>query len=72
MPEILQAVFEYRGLHVPPWGYWMPRKRVSEEDIDFWVARRGWKRARSKDGRRIFGEEFEEGATYDVREATIR
>jgi hypothetical protein len=41
----------------------MLRKGASEEDIDFWVARRGWKRARSKDGRWIYGEELEVGTT---------
>jgi hypothetical protein len=52
---------------VPPWGCWIPRNGVSKEDIGFWVARRGWKCAGSKGGRRIYGVELEEDVMYDIR-----
>src|SRR5205807_6106094 len=59
MPNVLQEVFEFRGLHEPPWACYVPRKGASRFDIAFWVNRRGFHIARSKDGRRIYGEEFE-------------
>lgn len=67
MPKILPQVFERRGLHEPPWVCWTARKGASNEDIAFWVDRRGWRAGLSKGGRRIYGDGLEEGKAYDVR-----
>jgi hypothetical protein len=67
MPEILDAVFERRGLHEAPWACWTPRKDASRVDIEFWVDRRGWTKAVGKDGRRIYGSDLDESKAYDVR-----
>jgi hypothetical protein len=38
------------------------------DDINFWVERRGWTSGMSKHGRRIYGEDLENGEVYEVRE----
>lgn len=70
MPNILQDVFEFQFLKEPPWGCWLARKDASDEDISFWVEKRGFKRARTSDGKGIYGEDLEEERTYDPKDPT--
>ena len=68
MPSILQEVFDYHLLHEPPWGCWTARKGASRKDIAFWVERRGLTTGVTNSGRRIYGEDLEEGKVYEVAE----
>lgn len=38
---------------------------ASEQDVAFWISRRDLKDGRSSTGKRIFGEELEDGVVYD-------
>jgi hypothetical protein len=66
MPSIFEEVFETHGLHEPPWRCWSVRKGAARKDVMFWIERRGLKRAASKAGRRIYGEDLEESKTYQT------
>jgi hypothetical protein len=68
MPSILQEVFEFQGLHEPPWGCWVARKGASKEDTAFWVERRGWTEAALKTGIRIYGDALEVDRLYDAEQ----
>jgi hypothetical protein len=61
MPRILEEVFDHHGLRKPPWRCWTAKKGAARVDIDFWVKRRGLKTGVSKGGKRIYGEDLEEG-----------
>ena len=47
-----------------PWVCASPRRGANEEDVEFWVRRRGWERGVTKDGRRIYGEGLEDAKAY--------
>jgi hypothetical protein len=66
MPNILQHVFEARGLREPPWTCLVPRKGACHEDIAFWVDRRRWQVGTRMDGRRIYGDDLAEDKSYDL------
>lgn len=66
MHDILQVVFETRGLHEAPWVCFTARKGASRDDIDFWTERRGLQKGHSKDGKRIYGEGLEEEKIYEL------
>jgi hypothetical protein len=72
MPAIFQDVFESHGLREPPWGCWSVRKGASKADIVFWIERRGLKKARSKKGKRIYGEELSQDVIYELRSRPSR
>lgn len=65
MPAIFQDVFESHGLREPPWRCWSVRKGSSKEDVAFWIERPALKKARSKKGKRIYGEKITEDTVYE-------
>lgn len=66
MPNILQEVFETHGLLESPWVCFTARRGASRKDVDFWINRRGLRKGLSKDGKRIYGEDLEEGKVYEL------
>ena len=66
MPAIFQEVFEWHALREPPWQYWSVRKGASMQDVTFWLTKRELKEGRTKTGKRIFGNELEDGVVYDL------
>lgn len=66
MPEIFQSVFERHELQEPPWVCYVPAEDASRVDVEFWVERRGLREGLSKDGKRIYGDDLDEGKVYEV------
>jgi hypothetical protein len=68
MPQILQEVFETRGLLEAPWACFVARRGSRKEDIDFWLDRRGLNTGISTTGRKIYGHDLEASRSYELRE----
>ena len=66
MPNIFQDVFDYHGLREPPWGCWSAKRGAAADNIAFWVNRRRLKTGITKRGKRIYGEDLEEGKAYEI------
>jgi len=65
-PAILQEVFEAHALREPPWLCYLDRQGASRDDIAFWINRRRLKVGFSKNGKRIYGEGFDDGKVYEL------
>jgi len=65
IPAILEDTFE-SGLREPPWICLVPRPDAGPEDVSFWIQRRGFQSGKSKDGKAIYGDRFEEEKIYEL------
>lgn len=69
MPATLEEVFAFHHLHEPPWLALSVRKGAARQDVEFWIERRKLRPAISKSGKRIYGQDLEEGKAYELFEA---
>jgi hypothetical protein len=59
-------------LREPSWVCVAPRRGARAEDVEFWIDRRQWQRGFSKDGRRVYGQDLEEGKAYELVPRDLR
>ena len=71
MSSVFQDVFDFHGLREPPWGCWTARRGAARQDIAFWVERRELQTGVSKEGKRIYGQDLEEGKVYELSDREL-